>query len=164
MKLEGVRKIRGAGFSEIIDLLRAKDVKFSDYFRVNYNCSRGEGQFGSGLARNHIDGRIITETRAKDLLHQVFGRPKGTLFHEGGVEENLFEAEYFIDSFLEFTESVISDDYVGLVPLTNKGNVLQQTTVYYNDVNADMKSRGLIITPQAITKEDLLLGKFHTNL
>jgi hypothetical protein len=156
MKLKGVRKIRGAGFSEIVDLLRTNDIKFSDYFRVDYNCSRGEGQFGSGLARNYIDGKIITETRAKDLLYQAFGRPREIISHGGGIEENLFEAEYFIDSFQEFTKSVISDAYVGLIPLTNKGNILQQTIVYYNDINADMKSRGIIITPQAITKEDLL--------
>lgn len=156
MKIKGIKKIRGAGFNDIVDLLRTNNIKFSDYFGVAYNCSRGEGQFGCGIARNHIDGKIITETRAKDLLHQAFGKPRTTIFHEGSIEENIFEAEYSIDSFLEFTKSVIGDHYIGLIPLTKEGNILQQTLVYYNDLNADMKSREVIITPQAITKEDLL--------
>ncbi len=152
-EIRGVKKEKGTSFAEIVNLLESDGIKFSDYLGYMYK----DGHSFSGITNNLLDGYIVTETRAKNLLHQTFGHPPYTLApSRDGIESEIFTAEFELESFLEFAGSVAEEHFSGLVGVTKRGKMLQETTIYYNDVNAGMKSRTIIIEPKPIKKESLL--------
>ena len=157
-EIRGVKKEKGTSFAEIANLLEPKGIKFSDYLGYMHK----DWHSFSGMAMNLLDRYVITETRAKNLLHQTFGHPQCTLApSEDGIESEIFTAEFDLESFSEFAGYVAEKHFSGLVGITKRGKITQETTIYYNDVNADMKSRTIIIEPKPVLREGLLETKVN---
>ena len=63
-EIRGVKKEEGTSFAELVNLLESESIKFSDYLGRTYKDWRSF----SGLTKSLLDGSIVTETRAKNLL------------------------------------------------------------------------------------------------
>ena len=151
-EIRGTKKEKGTSFAEIVSLLESQGIKFSDYQGYMYKDWRSF----SGMTMNLLDRHVITESRAKNLLHQTFGHPQYTRApSEDGIESEIFTAEFDLESFPEFAGYVAEEHSSGLVGITKRGKILQETTLYYNDVNADMKSRTVVIVPEPIKRPNL---------